>query len=197
MHAMSRRFLKALLAANILLLCVPGLSGAGIEAGLKSVLHEFKLERLPHHIHAVEVRRQQAAYAGNRSFKSVLKKALICLLKDASDTESPLAIARQAIEDRARTHGDRFTFKGSKDKADALLRQCLLDPNALFALVPMEGKADAYVDRTDTRILRPQGGEKLDKNWLFFVTLPKLSDHTYWVVVGRNSHDKTYVYGFN
>ncbi len=45
----------------------------------------------------------------------------------------------------------------------------------------------------------PANGEELDDNWLFYLHVPALSDHGYWIVIPRwpDDEQKPYIYGVN
>jgi hypothetical protein len=96
-------------------------------------------------------------------------------LNDASHPESPIAIARTAVDGEG---GD-----GSIDaQARALLMRHLALRSTSIRLVA-QGES-------------PEGGEDVADAWIVELKVPTLSDHTYWAVIPRDG-GAVYNYGFN
>ncbi|NJL74763.1 MAG: hypothetical protein HC892_06715 [Saprospiraceae bacterium] len=46
-------------------------------------------------------------------------------------------------------------------------------------------------------VLPPENGERVESNWVFMLSLPTLSDHTFWGIADRTGATPAYNYGFN
>jgi hypothetical protein len=113
-------------------------------------------------------------------FYDAALRAARSFIDDARHPESPVAIARTALDG-----GD--AGEGGNDGIDAqarvVLKQHLALPTTMIRLM--------------ARSESPEGGESVDDAWIVELRVPTLSDHTYWAIVPRNGTDPVYNYGFN
>ena len=119
----------------------------------------------------------------NIDFLSSVSLALNSFLNDASDIESPLAIATElAFNDLGISYIIPIP-DNVKLRAKEILITHLNKPSAKIELLP----------RSET----PEGGEAVDDNWILHLRIAELSDHSFWSVVHRSGRVRAYNYGFN
>ena len=132
----------------------------------ESIAENLGLDGLNLHLDASEVAAQQAY--GAHVFIDAFEDALLSILNDGTDEESPLALA----------------------ETQASLISFLNDGSAGIWLIPDRER------QSDDPWFPPEYGESLSDNWLFQLLTPSLSDHLFWVIVPRNG-DEAHNYGFN
>lgn len=149
------------------------------EEMLARATSEFGLPNLTVDISCAQVAEQEEAYEGQRSFGQALNLALKSLLNDGSNIESPRSIVEN---------------EWGSDGLDERLLGFLNDDTAVLCLVHEDERSETDAGH---RVYPPEGGEKLNDNWLFYLRIPSLSDHMFWAVVSRNDGGRVYNYGFN
>jgi hypothetical protein len=116
------------------------------------------------------------------AIKKPLEIALKRLLVEDDEIESPLNNAREVAAMRRRK-----TVSKEKSHEDAIvvLAEHFNKKSSQLTLLGAD------------KGLKPERGEDLEKNWVFSLVMPTLSDHIYWVVVPKDAPEGAYVYGFN
>jgi hypothetical protein len=130
------------------------------------VAADLGLSGLNLHLDPSEIEAQQAY--GGLSFIDAFEKALLSILNDGTDEESPLTIA------------------GDQGLLISLLNQ---DSSDLWLIPDRERQPD-------DDWYPPEYGESLSENWLFQLLIPSLSDHLFWTIVPRDGGNP-WNYGFN
>ena len=121
------------------------------------------------------------------TFRKGLEKALISILHDMNDVESPLDIARYAVEEKYHLYMRYPLSQNNLYLTKRLLREFLNSNESSISIG----------DYVDDNFYPPEYGESVEDNWAFFIYLPELSDHLYWVIVDKSGEKETYNYGFN
>lgn len=106
------------------------------------------------------------------------RRALVVLLSDARDPESPLALA-EALE--------LPPGKSREDAARALLTEHLQRPSSSIRLC---------LDRA-TGLPLPEQEVDFERQWVFLLDMPSFADHYFWIVVDKDEEQAAAVYGFN
>jgi hypothetical protein len=132
---------------------------------------------------------QQIGAADKVSVSQATQLALAVIFDDFDGIETPLNIAADGW---AATHEKQLTGKlnlEEKVEIRSFLREQMQNPRTTFSL---------YLGRTvKDQVYPPEQGESLQDNWIFFLSVPTLSDHLYWVIVDRKGQTAPYLYGFN
>jgi hypothetical protein len=123
------------------------------------------------------------------SLAKATQQALALILDEYSYGEVPLNLAAHGWSE---TVGELLSVpltQKQKLASAQFLRQELNDSHtslSLFLGVTVRGL-----------VYPPEQGEKYDKNWIFVLRIPSLSDHIYWIVVDKKGEIPPFVYGFN
>jgi hypothetical protein len=104
------------------------------------------------------------------------------LLTPDEELESPLNNAREVAAMRRRKN---VSQEKSLEDAISVLAEHFNKKSSQLTLV---GAGKGH---------KPERGEDLEKNWVFSLVMPTLSDHIYWVIVPKDAPEGAYVYGFN
>jgi hypothetical protein len=115
------------------------------------------------------------------SYLDALDLALESFLYDDSDPESPLSIVPREIK----------SYKGNASKPQQHLEKLIELINSGGSLCMPD------VDGASKSCLHAEEGEGVDKNWIFLLQIPELSDHHFWAIVPKDGKEKVYNYGFN
>ncbi|RYZ60164.1 MAG: hypothetical protein EOP07_01640 [Proteobacteria bacterium] len=116
------------------------------------------------------------------ALKKPLEIAINRLVVEDEEMESPLNNAREVAAMRRRKSVSK---EKSLEDAVTVLAEHFNKKSSQLTLVGA-GKGQ-----------KPERGEDLEKNWVFSLVMPTLSDHIYWVVVPKDAPEGAYVYGFN
>jgi len=138
-----------------------------------AVLMGFGIEELEFIFPFDEVSTQTALPGNEVTFIEALTLAIESFLEDDRDAESPRALLEFAAAPPC--------FDGGPA---ARVRCFMNEPGSMIRLVTMAGPP-------------AENGEGVEQNWVFFMTLPSLSDHLYWAIVDRSGVRDAYNYGFN
>jgi len=118
---------------------------------------------------------------GMYTYIDALELAIESFLTDGSNPESPLAIVPDAIEN----------YKGNVAKSDQQYAK-------LIELINRGGSlCMPDIERALDSCFYAEEGEDVDKNWIFLLQIPQLSDHLFWAIVPKDGKEKVYNYGFN
>lgn len=123
--------------------------------------------------------------AAERSCLEAQEEARKVLLEACDDPESPLALVSAYLYP-----GKECREVGHYEDVQAKLAEHLKNDASEFRLLTAKDFAD------DTAFL-PEHGEKLDRNWIFRVRMPELTDHIFFAIVPKDAGLHAYVYGFN
>ena len=119
------------------------------------------------------------------SYPTALVVGLKTIFEDESSPETPLNIALAEIP--WSTPGKLEIAR--KAAAQQILREQLDQPSTYLAL---------YTGQETRQVaLPPELGEDPARSWIFFLSIPSLSDHCYWIVVDKLGQKAAFVYGFN
>lgn len=152
---------------------------------------EFGLSGLQWKLDESTIKAQQDAYDPHwRPFTGVIRQALNSLLFDSENVEA----VRQIVETVD------YNIPVGDSNEEALIK-------AIKSFLK-EGRLELVTEATYDAENRPEGiyppeeGESLTDYWIFFLQLPTLSDHLFWVVVPRRPDlmedgGQPYCYGFN
>lgn len=116
------------------------------------------------------------------ALKKPLDVAINRLVVEDEEMESPLNNAREVAAMRRRKSVSK---EKSLEDAVQVLAEHFNKKSSQLTLV---GAGKGH---------KPERGEDLEKNWVFSLVMPTLSDHIYWIVVPKDAPDGAYVYGFN
>lgn len=133
-----------------------------------------------------EVRSQQALPQSNLHFVEAFTLALETILQDEQNLESPRGIIREIYG----------LFPDQVEDAEAQLQQKLrayLQTGELILLPNVNW--DNW--RREDGYYPPENRESAADNWIFYLRLPQLSDHLFWIVIDRTGTQKPFLYGFN
>jgi len=138
-------------------------------------IKEFAITAISLDIPEAEVM-QQNSFANAFCFEHALRQALNTLLENYSNPTSPLA----------KTLGEMGVLakpsKSDLNRARQKLMSRLNAPSTLISIV------------RPYRNNQPQAGEKVEKNWIFYL---RMEGASYWAVVDRSGDKAPYVYGMN
>ena len=147
----------------------------------KTITENFGISHITVIIDESEVALQSTRFSGDRTFEKACLDAFRSLLFDDDDSESPLALALDLC-----SNGKR-----KQECAREKLNHHISSATSYFTLIPQ------VIHSVRDQVFPPEHGERIDENWLFYVKLPTLSDHLFWVIVPRNGLKPVYNYGFN
>ncbi|WP_445384199.1 hypothetical protein ACT6NV_09315 [Robiginitalea sp. IMCC44478] len=147
---------------------------------------EFNLPTLNYKIDLEEVKKQETLPNNKIMFVKALHTALKTVLTSNSNRESPRIIISEGMGLRPKENVEDET-KVVKQLHEFLLSGKLI----LLPLVDWENRDQ------DFGFFPPEEGESAQENWVFYLSLPTLSDHLFWIIVPRDGQSEAYVYGFN
>lgn len=147
---------------------------------------EFDIRRMDFAYDLADIAAQEELANNNVSFLSALRLALETLLMDGNDAESPRSIISNVYE----------LFPGENDRAEELI-QARLREHLMGASLQLLPNVDWSDRDQDFDFNPPENGEVAADHWIFSLYIPSLSDHLYWIVVGRAGERRPYAYGFN
>lgn len=115
------------------------------------------------------------------SYLDALDMALESFLTDNSNPESPLGIVPDAME----------YYKGNVSKPQQHLMKLidLINSGGSLCMPDIEGASEICHHAEE--------GENVEKNWVFLLQVPELSDYLFWAIVPKDGKGKVYNYGFN
>lgn len=145
-------------------------------------LHRFGLDKMKNDLRVEEAQTQERLFPGTIQAEKAVFLALRSFLRDASDIESPLALATQlALEEinLPLEANNPWVVKRAKEILHVNLNQYTSE---LRFVSPDE---------------KPEHGETVKRNWIIRLKIPTLSDHIFWAVVERSGAIAPYNYGFN
>ncbi|MBP6218224.1 MAG: hypothetical protein KA436_06535 [Oligoflexales bacterium] len=148
-----------------------------IASQIEEMMFEHKVGT--YSISVADVIEQYEKHGSELSFNEVLDRVFFLLVNDENHPESPLNLLATAEEDLI--------------QRQEIIKGLLKDSRSFFALVSphlVDGESSLR------KIYLPENGESVDAFWIFYFSLPALSDHLFWVIVSRKNTD-SYVYGFN
>lgn len=152
-----------------------------LEKQCKEIIAErFAISQVTLTFDECEVTKQTTRFAQDRPFEQAFVDAFSSLLQDGTHSESPVALARELCSGREQL----------QECVRETLRHHFNSAESRVTLLPME-------PCTTCMSYSPEHGERVEENWLFFVTLPTLSDHLFWAIVPRDREKQVYNYGFN
>lgn len=110
-------------------------------------------------------------------FLEALEKAITSLIEDGEDPESPLGLIQ--------TDPSAYDLSEEPelDEMQNAVRDFMNAGDAKLTLI------------TPDSPLKPDGGENLNKFWVFLLEMPTLSEHRWWAVVEKSGRKETYNYG--
>ncbi len=132
--------------------------------------------------------RQLQNFNNSLSFMEALQRAILSLLNDANDVESPRALTMEVFG------LDPATDPTAAGQIDEKLRQ-YLNTGRIGLLPEYDPNDEASWENLPYNI--PENRESVSANWIFVCSLPDLSDHIFWVIVDRAGEMAAYNYGFN
>ncbi|MDX2005373.1 MAG: hypothetical protein SFU83_08865 [Meiothermus sp.] len=115
--------------------------------------------------------------ADAQAFLDALELALCSYLEDGEDDQSPLGL----IADDPDAYD--LTDDPDADELAMIVKDYMNAGNSTLRLV------------TPDSGIRPDGGESLEKFWVFLLQMPELSEHNFWAVVSRSGRREAYNYG--
>ncbi len=132
-----------------------------------------------------QIQAQNALPASKMKFEQALDKAIQTILTDDKNPESPRSLVK-----------DVFSLSPSQPNGEANLQAKIKEllGSGSLRLLPNVDWSDM---EKDYGFFPPENGETAADNWVFFLSLPELSDHLYWVIIDRQGSKAPYVYGFN
>ena len=153
----------------------------------RAILKSFNLENMQFEIDNSQEIESVIERMGVRSFAQALSLALVNLMYDSRDEESPLANARYALELLSKeSHQKKWLSPERIRHVRYFLKRKLQKQSTKLRLVTsFDSEAS------------PERGESTKLNWVFHLVIPSLSDHQYWVIVPKSSYLQPYNYGFN
>jgi hypothetical protein len=162
------------------------LPGADAAVTIERVVRkEFGLTELTLHIDPTEVARQ-SELAGEVPFEIGLRFALISFFEDEMAPETPRGLVIQTHQ----LSPDGFPDGQAYEKAVAEKLRSYLNDHGTFTLLPQQEGAP------DNGLAFPKDGEQVADHWVFALTIPQLTGHTYWGIVHRDGKRPAYNYGF-
>lgn len=140
------------------------------------LIKEFAITEISMDIPEAEVM-SQARFTNNAfCVEHALRLSLTALLEDYSNPTSPLA--RTLRELGALANPSKADIKRARQK----IMNGLNTPASKISIV------------SPYKNYQPQGGETVEKNWIFHV---RLEGNSYWAIVDRAGAEDAYVYGAN
>lgn len=115
------------------------------------------------------------------SYLEALDLAIESFLTDGTYSESPLGIVPTAMK----------AYKGNASKPQQHLDKLidLINSGGSLCMPDIEGASE--------KCFHAEEGESVEKNWIFLLQIPGLSDHLFWAIVPKDGKEKVYNYGFN
>jgi len=138
------------------------------------LIKEFAITEISMNIPEAEVMSQNVFQNNAFCFEQALRQALTALLEDYSNPTSPLAKTLRQLG--ALANPSKTDVKRARQK----LMNVLNTPASNISLV------------SPYKNYQPQGGETVQKNWIFFL---RLEGDSYWAIVDRAGATSPYVYG--
>ena len=115
--------------------------------------------------------------ADPQAFLDALELALVSFIEDGEDDQSPLGL----IADDPDSYD--LTDDPDADELAMIVKDYMNAGNSTLQLITPESG------------IRPDGGESLEKFWVFLLQMPELSEHNFWAVVSRTGRREAYNYG--
>lgn len=140
------------------------------------LIKEFAITEISMDIAEAEVMSQDRFGNNAFCFEHALRLSLTALLEDYSNPTSPLA--RNLRELGALGNPSKADIKRARQK----VFNALNTPASKISIV------------SPYKNYQPQGGETVEKNWIFHV---RLEGDSYWAIVDRSGAIAPYVYGIN
>jgi len=138
------------------------------------LIKEFAITEISMNVPETEVMSQNAFRENAFCFEHALRQALTVLLEDYSSPTSPLAKTLRDLG--ALGNPSKADIKRARQK----LMNVLNTPASNISLV------------SPYKNYQPQGGETVEKNWIFYL---RLEGNSYWAIVDRAGETAPYVYG--
>ncbi|MBF6594008.1 MAG: hypothetical protein IVW51_06120 [Thermaceae bacterium] len=107
----------------------------------------------------------------------VVDLAICSFIENSDDEESPLGL----IE--ADPSAYDLSEEPEREELQAAVRDFMNAGDSTFTLI------------TPQSPIQPDGGESLDKYWVFLLEMPSLSGHRWWAVVNKHKRSDSYNYG--
>ena len=168
--------------ASVLLLGVSSLAFSQY-AVIGRPLHRFHLDKMKNNLRVEEAQNQERQFPGTIQAEKAVFLALRSFLKDASDIESPLALATQLALEELNLPFDKANNPCVVKRAKEILHVNLNRYTSELRFVSPDEK--------------PEHGETVKRNWIIRLKIPTLSDHIFWAIVERSGAIAPYNYGFN
>ena len=157
------------------------------------VKQELGLMGMQVRINEDEVRYQQETFSHTIEIEEALRLGIKSILSP-SDDETPWLIVKEV-------HYEEWEVFSLQSEREEWIRNKVRDylRAGVISLLPVvdPNLSEENQERLYPDYYPPEEGEKVDDNWVFFLSLPTLSDHLYWVIVNRNGEKDPYLYGFN
>jgi len=146
-------------------------------------LHKLGLDDLKNELRVEEAQKQEKEFPGKITGEKAVALALESFLNDASDIESPLALATQlALED--------LNLSCDQAKSPKVVKRAKAILYSHFNRYSSEIRFLSLGEE-------PEHGEKTSQNWIVRLKISTLSDHIFWAIIERNGKVSPYNYGFN
>lgn len=113
----------------------------------------------------------------SESFLEALEKAIVSFVEDAEDPESPLGLIQ------ADPSAYDLTDEPDTDELQLAVKDFMNAGDSFLTLITPDSPT------------QPDGGENLNKFWVFLLQMPTLSEHRWWSVVEKNGRKEAYNYG--
>lgn len=110
-----------------------------------------------------------------------LDLAIESFLTDRTHPESPLGIVPDAVD----------AYRGNASKPQQELEKLLELINAGGSLCMPD------IDGASDQCFHAEEGEDEERNWIFLLQVPELSDYHFWAIVPKDGKEAVYNYGFN
>lgn len=118
---------------------------------------------------------------GMYTYLDALDLALESYLTDGSFPESPLALVPNTMD----------SYVGNESRPQQHL-------NKLVQLINLGGSlCMPDIDGSAESCSHAEEGEGIEKNWIFLLQIPELSEHHFWAIVPKDGKEQVYNYGFN
>ena len=161
----------------------------------KVIKQEFELLGMQVRIEEDEVRYQQESYPGMIEIEAALRAAIQRILSPSpTQEETPWLIVKEV-------HYEKWEILPSEAEQHTWIRNKVMDylRAGVISLLPYVDPLLSMKELEEQHpdYYPPEEGERVEQNWIFFLSLPTLSDHLYWVIIDRVGEKEGYVYGFN
>ena len=144
-----------------------------IEAQIEDALEGLGVAEIEWILPTDEIENQSMLVENQVDFVDALTLGIRSFLEDGSDQESPIALLEFTV-------GPVCVDGSDTDRVRCFMNQ----PGSILRLVTPDGPP-------------AENRERVEENWIFFMTLPSLSDHLLWAIVDRQGNRPAYNYGFN